>query len=94
MSAFQLTHGFTIYFYVQHSTSPRYPYGVCGPFATEGEALAAMDRIGVVFPDVEFHIEQGTFADDSREMLTKDNAQARQRLEAAEAEWRKKESAS
>ena len=85
MSAFNLLCGHAVYFYVQHSEQPRYPYGVCGPFATDTEADAALERIESVFPAVVLHIERGMFADDVREMLATDNARARQRLEQLRA---------
>lgn len=80
MSTFTQLGGFTNYHYVQHSDDPRYPYGVCGPFATEAEAMEAMERISATFPATEFHIEQAGFAGNSHQMLTTDNAKARQRL--------------
>lgn len=81
MSTFVRLGGFTQYHYVQHSDAPRYPYGVCGPFAMEAEAIAAMDRIAATFPATAFHIEHAGFAGNKRRMLTTDNAKARQRLE-------------
>lgn len=71
---------FTQYHYVQHSNDPRYPYGLCGPFANEGEAVEAMKRITAVFQATECHIEHAGFAGDAIQMLTTDNAKARQRL--------------
>lgn len=85
MITFAQVGGFTQYHYVQHSDAPRYPYGVCGPFATENEAVAAMDRIAATFPATAFHLEYGGFAGNKRRMLTTDNAKARQRLEQLRA---------
>jgi hypothetical protein len=80
MNTFTQAGGFTLYHYVQHSDSPRYPYGLCGPFATEDEASEALERITASFPTAECHIEQAGFAGKARRMLSKDNAKARQRL--------------
>lgn len=85
MITFAQVGGFTQYHYVQHSDAPRYPYGVCGPFATDAEAVAALERIESVFPAVALHIERGMLADDVREMLSTDAARARQRLEQLRA---------
>ena len=85
MSTFVRLGGFTTYHYVQHSDDPRYPYGVCGPFATEDEAVAAMDRIAATFPATALNIEHAGFAGNKRRMLTTDNAKARQRLEQLRA---------
>ena len=85
MSTFTQVGGFTQYHFVQHSSSPRYPYGLCGPFATEVEAIAAMDRIAATFPATAFHIEHAGFAGNKRRMLSTDNAKARQRLEQLRA---------
>lgn len=85
MNTFIQLGGFTQYHYVQHSDAPRYPYGVCGPFATQAQATAAMDRIAATFPATEFHIEHAGFAGNKRRMLTTDNAKARQRLEQLRA---------
>lgn len=80
MTVFTLLDGHAVYFYVQHTGHPRYPYGVCGPFATDAAAEAALDRIEAAFPAVGLHIERGGFMDDKRVMLAKDNALAQQRL--------------
>ncbi len=80
MSIFTQAGGFTLYHYVQHSDSPRYPYGLCGPFASETEADEALERITTAFPAVEFHIEQAGFAGNAHQMLSQDNAKARLRL--------------
>lgn len=85
MSTFTQLGGFTNYHYVQHSDAPRYPYGVCGPFATEAEAVGALERIATAFPATDFHIERAGFAGNSHHMLTTDNAKARRRLEQLRA---------
>jgi hypothetical protein len=85
MSTFAQVGGFTQYHYVQHSDAPRYPYGLCGPFATQAEAIAAMDRISATFPATAFHIEHAGFAGKAHHMLSTDNAKARQRLEQLRA---------
>jgi hypothetical protein len=85
MSTFTQVGGFTQYHYVQNSDAPRYPYGVCGPFATEAQATAALERITAVFPAAAFHIEHAGFAGNACHMLTTDNAKARQRLEQLRA---------
>lgn len=85
MITFAQVGGFTQYHYVQHSDAPRYPYGVCGPFTTQAQAIAAMDRIAATFPATEFHIEHAGFAGNKRRMLATDNARARQRLEQLRA---------
>ena len=73
MNTFFRAGGFTQYHYVQHSNSPRYPYGLCGPFATEAEATAALKRI------------YAGFAGNACHMMSTDNAKARQRLEQLRA---------
>lgn len=85
MSAFTKTGVLTQYHYVQHSNDPRYPYGLCGPFATESEAVEAMERITAVFPATECHVEDAGFAGDKIQMLTTANAKARQRLDQLRA---------
>lgn len=85
MTAFAQAGGFTLYHYVQHSDCPRYPYGLCGPFATEVEAAEALERIAATFPTTALHIERAGFADSASRMLTTDNAKARQRLEQLRA---------
>jgi hypothetical protein len=85
MNSFFQAGGFTQYHYVQSSNSPRYPYGLCGPFATETEATTALKRISAVFPAAACHIEHAGFAGNAHHMLTTDNAKARQRLEQLRA---------
>lgn len=85
MSTFVHTNGFTQYHYVQHSNSPRYPYGLCDPFATEDEATAAQERITAVLPAAACHIERAGFAGNACHMLATDNAIARLRLEQLRA---------
>ena len=85
ISTFAQSGGFTLYHYVQHADSPRYPYGLCGPFATEADAAEALERIAATFPAAALQIEQGGFAGDASQMLAKDNAAARQRLEQLRA---------
>ena len=85
MIAFAQVGGFTQYHYVQHADSPRYPYGLCGPFGTEADAADALERIAATFPDAALQIELGGFAGDASQMLAKDNAAARQRLEQLRA---------
>jgi hypothetical protein len=85
MSTFTQVGGFTQYHSVQHSNAPRYPSGVCGPFATQPQATAAMDRIAATFPATAFQIEHAGFAGNACHMLTTDHAKARQRLEQLRA---------
>lgn len=85
MSTFAQAGGFTLYHYVQHANSPRYPYGVCGPFPAEADAAEALERIAATFPDAALQIELGGFAGDASQMLAKDNAEARKRLEQLRA---------
>ncbi len=85
MTTFAQAGGFTLYHYVQHSNHPRYPYGLCGPFATEADAADALERIAATFPAAALQIEQGGFAGDASQMLAKDNAAARKRLEQLRA---------
>lgn len=85
MSTFTQSGDFTLYHYVQHSKCPRYPYGLCGPFATEADAVEALERIAATFPDADLQIELGGFAGDASQMLAKDHAAARQRLDQLRA---------
>ncbi|MDH0095425.1 hypothetical protein N7333_02380 [Pseudomonas sp. GD04158] len=80
MKNFAKHHGFTLFHYVQEDSSPRYPYGVCGPFATAEEAQRAMTRVIAAFPTSHFHTEQGGWMGDCGKALSLDNAKARHRL--------------
>lgn len=81
MTAFQNDGGFTPYHYIQHGDWPRYPFDLCGPFADEAEADAALERIAAVFPSAPLHIESGSFStDNAPQMLAQANAAALQRL--------------
>lgn len=81
MTSFSSNGPFTAFHYVQSSHSPRYPYGVCGPFASEPEAVAALERITAARPGADVHLEEGGFAGNARASLTSDQAAARLRLE-------------
>lgn len=81
MTAFPSFGGFTTYHFVQHSAQPRYPYGLCGPFASEAEASEALERIAAVFPAAGLHIEKACFYAAAGPVLAQANAHARQRLE-------------
>ena len=85
MTTFAQAGGFTLYHYVQHSNHPRYPYGLCGQFATEAEATEALERIAARFPATALRIERAGFPDNASRKLTTDNAKARQRLEQLRA---------
>lgn len=82
MTAFPRIAGFTLYYCVQHGAQPRYPYGLCGPFASEVEASDAMGRLSAVFPATALRIEVGGFAGEVCSMLAKDNGLARQQMES------------
>lgn len=85
MSTFTLQQGRSVYFCVQRSASERYPYGICGPFATETQAQAALARINSRYPNTALYLERGMFESDARAMLATDNAKARQRLDQLRA---------
>lgn len=80
MSAFTQSGGFTLYHYVQHTSSPSYPYGVAGPFATEADAAEALERIAATLPIAALRIERAGCAGNACLMLATDNAEAGQRL--------------
>lgn len=81
MTTFPNAAGFTLYYYVQHSAQLRYPYGLCGPFASEAEASDALGRLAAMFPAASLRIEAAGFADDAGPMLAQDNGRARQQME-------------
>lgn len=81
MTTFPIVAGFTLYYCVQHSARPRYPYGLYGPFASKAEASEALGRIAAVFPAAALHIEAGGFDGDAGPMLAQDNCRARQQME-------------
>lgn len=81
MTAFINDGHFTRYHYVQSTSNPRYPYGVCGPFASEQEARAALERISAAHLSARLHLEVAGFADDHCDMLSRDQDAARLRLE-------------
>lgn len=81
MTAFHNVAGFTLYYCVQHRAQPRYPYGLCGPFASKAEASNALGRLATVFPAAALCIEAAGFADDAGPMLAQDNGRARQQME-------------
>ncbi len=81
MTTFASNGPFTVFHYVQSTRSPRYPYGVCGPFACEAEAAEALERITVAHPGADVHLEEGGFAGNAHARLTSDQAAARLRLE-------------
>jgi hypothetical protein len=80
MSAFTHADDFADYYCVQNTKLPRYPYGVCGPFASKDEAAQAMDRIASVFPDAALRLERGSSPSGNAYPLDEDQADARQRL--------------
>lgn len=81
MIAFPNVAGFTLYYYVQHSARPRYPYGLCGPFSSQAEASDAMGRLAAMFPAAALRIEAAGFTGDAGPMLVQDNGLARQQME-------------
>ncbi|MOA49205.1 hypothetical protein D3C78_1720580 [compost metagenome] len=81
MTDFRSNGPFAAFHYVQSSRSPRYPYGVCGPFASEVEAAEALERITAAHPSADVHLEEGGFAGNARASLTSDQDAARLRLE-------------
>lgn len=81
MIAFPSVAGFTLYYCVQHRAQPRYPYGLCGPFASEAEATNALERLATMFPAAALCIEAAGFADEAGPMLVQDNGRARQQME-------------
>lgn len=79
--AFANNGGFTVYYFVQSTSEPRYPYGICGPFSSESEAENALKRIEAARPS-EVHMEKAGFAiENASEILASDQLMARLHLE-------------
>ncbi len=80
MTAFPSFGGFTLYYCVQHSAQPRYPYGLCGPFTSKAAASEALERLATVLPAAALRIEAAGFAGDAGPMLMQDTGSTRQQM--------------
>ncbi|MCQ2031957.1 hypothetical protein [Stutzerimonas zhaodongensis] len=71
---------FVSYYFVMDMKDERYPYGCCGPFASQAEAEQALERIARAFPAADLRLGQGGFDIDDDEMLIEAQGKARVKL--------------